>query len=143
MATRLSKRTVVIVGGGLTAALVARQLTAKGTDVLLLERGYDRRKSAEAKLPNQRDELRWDIRGGLGQNWAVETYTVRHSPQDEALPARRLAAFLPGEGLGGAASHWNGLPGAGRSTIPPCDPALRAVTAPKPFRRNCRFRTGA
>jgi gluconate 2-dehydrogenase alpha chain len=109
MATRLNKRTVVIVGGGLTAALVARQLTAKGTDVLLLERGYDRRKSAEAKLPNQRDELRWDIRGGLGQNWAIETYTVRHSPQDEALPARRLAAFLPGEGLGGAASHWNGF----------------------------------
>ena len=90
MATTLNKRTVVIVGGGLTAALVARQLTAKGTDVLLLERGYDRRKSAEAKLPNQRDELRWDIRGGLGQNWAVETYTVRHSPKDEALPARRL-----------------------------------------------------
>src|SRR5271168_3817804 len=45
MATILNKRTVVIVGGGLTAALVARQLTAKGTDVLLLERGYDRRKS--------------------------------------------------------------------------------------------------
>jgi gluconate 2-dehydrogenase alpha chain len=109
MATKLNKRTVVIVGGGLTAALVARQLMAKGTDVLLLERGYDRRKSAEAKLPNQRDELRWDVRGGLGQNWAVETYTVRHSPNDEALPARRLAAFLPGEGLGGAASHWNGF----------------------------------
>src|SRR5271169_1188643 len=109
MATKLDKRTVVIVGGGLTAALVARQVTAKGTDVLLLERGYDRRKSAEAKLPNQRDELRWDVRGGLGQNWAIETYTVRHSPKEGALPARRLAAFLPGEGLGGAASHWNGF----------------------------------
>jgi len=143
MATKLPKRTVVIVGGGLTAALVARQLTAKGTDVLLLERGYDRRKSAEAKLPNQRDELRWDIRGGLGQNWAVETYTVRHSSKDEALPARRLAAFLPGEGLGGAASHWNGLRGDGRSTIRPCARASRAVTARKRFLRNCRFRTGA
>jgi gluconate 2-dehydrogenase alpha chain len=109
MATRLDKRTVVIVGGGLTAALVARQVTAKGTDVLLLERGYDRRKSAEAKLPSQRDELRWDTRGGLGQDWAVETYTVRHSSNEEALPARRLGAFLPGEGLGGAASHWNGF----------------------------------
>src|SRR5271168_81433 len=40
MPTKLPRRTVVIVGGGLTAALVARQLTAKGTDVLLLERGY-------------------------------------------------------------------------------------------------------
>ena len=137
MATMLKKRTVVIVGGGLTAALVARQLTAKGTDVLLLERGYDRRKSAEAKLPGQRDELRWDIRGGLGQDWAVETYTVRHSSKDEALPARRLAAFLPGEGLGVLRATGTGLPGAGRSTIRRCDPALRAVTARKPFRRNC------
>jgi len=109
MATKLNKRSVVIVGGGLTAALVARQLTAKGTDVLVLERGVDRRKAAEAKIPNQRDELRWDIRGGLGQDWAVETYTVRHSRNEDALPARRLGAFLPGEGLGGAASHWNGF----------------------------------
>ncbi len=109
MAIKLEKRTVVIVGGGLTAALVARQVTAKGTDVLLLERGYDRRKAAEATLPSQRDELRWDVRGGLGQDWAVETYTVRHSSRDQALPARRLGAFLPGEGLGGAASHWNGF----------------------------------
>ena len=42
MATKLEKRSVVIVGGGLTAVLVARQVTAKGTDVLMLERGYDR-----------------------------------------------------------------------------------------------------
>ena len=109
MATTLAKKTVVIVGGGLTAALVARQLTAKGTDVLVLERGHDRRNGPESTLPNQRDELRWDIHGGLGQDWAVETYTVRHAVKDEALPARRLGAFLPGTGLGGAASHWNGF----------------------------------
>ncbi|HWG06800.1 MAG TPA: GMC family oxidoreductase, partial [Beijerinckiaceae bacterium] len=107
--TKLDKRTVEIVGGGLTAALVARQLTAKGTDVLVLERGYDRRNGAEAKLPSQRDELRWDTRGGLGQNWSVETYTFRHASNEEALPARRLAAFLPGDGLGGAGNHWNGF----------------------------------
>src|SRR5262249_17799208 len=109
MATKLKNRSVVIVGGGLTAALVARQLTAKGTDVLVLERGHDRRNGAESTIPKHRDELRWDIRGGLGQNWAVETYTARHNSKDEALPARRLGAFLPGEGLGGAASHWNGF----------------------------------
>src|SRR5437016_941636 len=37
MARRLQKRTVVIVGGGLTAGLIARQLTAKGIDVLVLD----------------------------------------------------------------------------------------------------------
>jgi gluconate 2-dehydrogenase alpha chain len=109
MATKLSKRTVVIVGGGLTAALIARQLTAKGTDVLVLERGADRRHDAAAQLPSQRDELRWDIHGGLGQDWSVETYTARHSSKEDSFPARRLAAFLPGDGVGGAASHWNGF----------------------------------
>jgi gluconate 2-dehydrogenase alpha chain len=109
MATRLNKRTVVIVGGGLTAALVARQLTAKGTEVLVLERGHDRRNGAESTIPNQRDELRWDIRGGLGQDWSVETYTARHASNEVSVPTRRLAAFLPGEGLGGTASHWNGF----------------------------------
>jgi gluconate 2-dehydrogenase alpha chain len=109
MAARLNKRTVVIIGGGLTAALVARQLTARGTEVLVLERGHDRRNGAESTIPNQRDELRWDVRGGLGQDWSVETYTARHATNEESVPTRRLAAFLPGEGLGGAASHWNGF----------------------------------
>lgn len=108
MATQLKRRTVVFVGGGFTAALAARQLTAKGVDVLVLERGYDRRQAAEAKLPSQRDELRWAVRGGLLQDWAVQTYSLRHAVSETALPIRRLEAFLPGEGMGGAANHWNG-----------------------------------
>lgn len=108
MATKLRKRTVVICGGGFTAGLIARQLTAKNVDVVVLERGDDRTLAAEAKLPNQRDELRWGVRGGLFQDWAVQTYTMRHSRSENALPARRLEAFLPGEGMGGAANHWNG-----------------------------------
>jgi len=107
MATKLPKRTVVIVGGGLTAALVSRQLPV-GTDILVLERGGDHRGGAEQKLPSQRDELRWDVNQGLIQNWAVETYTLRHSPREQSLPIRRMEAFLPGEGMGGAANHWNG-----------------------------------
>ena len=38
----------------------------------------------------------------------METYTLRHSTKEEALPVRRMEAFLPGEGMGGAANHWNG-----------------------------------
>src|SRR5882724_753640 len=108
MAKRLDKRTVVIVGGGLTAALIARQLTAKGVDVLVLERGFDHRNGAEAKLPSQRDELRWDTHQGLVQDWSVQTYSLRHSSNEDSLPVRWMEAFLPGEGLGGAANHWNG-----------------------------------
>ena len=108
MATRLKPRTVVFCGGGLTAALAARALTAKNIDVLVLERGYDRRQGAEAKLPSQRDELRWAVRGGLFQDWAVQTYSHRYATNESSLPIRRLEAFLPGEGMGGAANHWNG-----------------------------------
>jgi gluconate 2-dehydrogenase alpha chain len=60
----LPKRTVVIVGGGLTAGLISRQLTSQGIDVLVLERGGDHRNGAEAKLPTQRDELRCTARAG-------------------------------------------------------------------------------
>jgi gluconate 2-dehydrogenase alpha chain len=105
---KLEKRTVVIVGGGLTAGLVSRQLTEKGIDVLVLERGGDHTEGAEAKLPTQRDELRWDVRQGLVQDWSVQTYSLRHSSKEDALPIRWMEAFLPGEGLGGAANHWNG-----------------------------------
>ena len=108
MTTKLPKRAVVIVGGGLTAGLIARQLTSKGIEVLVIERGKDHRGGPEATLPNQRDELRWDTHQGLVQDWSVQTYTLRHSRKEESLPVRRMEAFLPGEGMGGAANHWNG-----------------------------------
>src|SRR3954467_15434702 len=107
MIKKLPGKTVVIVGGGLTAALVARQLTSNNVDVLLLERGGDHTNGAEAKLPTQRDELRWDTRQGLIQDWSVQTYTLRYGTSETALPVRWMEAFLPGEGLGGAANHWN------------------------------------
>ena len=107
MAKRLPRRTVVIVGGGLCAALASRQLTARGIDVLVLERGVDHAQGAEARLPSQRDELRWAQRQGLMQNWQRETYTLRHSRHETSLPVRYMKAFLAGEGVGGAASHWN------------------------------------
>jgi gluconate 2-dehydrogenase alpha chain len=108
MIKKLESRDVVIVGGGLTAGLVARQLTAKGIGVVVLERGGDHTEGAEAKLPTQRDELRWDTHQGLVQDWSVQTYSLRHTSKEAALPIRWMEAFLPGEGMGGAANHWNG-----------------------------------
>lgn len=104
----LPKRTVVIVGGGLTAGLIGRQLTNQGVEVTVLERGVDHTKSAAALVPNQRDELRWDVHEGLMQDWSRQTYTLRYTSQETALPIRWMEAFLPGEGMGGAANHWNG-----------------------------------
>jgi gluconate 2-dehydrogenase alpha chain len=108
MIKKLPKRTVVIIGGGLTAGLISRHLTSQGVDVLVLERGGDHAQGAEAKLPTQRDELRWDNHQGLVQRWNVQAYTLRHDRQEAAAPVRWMEAFLPGEGVGGAANHWNG-----------------------------------
>ena len=88
--------------------MAARQLTDKNIEVLVLERGGDRTNGAEAKLPSQRDELRWDTHQGLVQDWSIQTYTLRYSGAESALPVRWMEAFLPGEGMGGAANHWNG-----------------------------------
>jgi gluconate 2-dehydrogenase alpha chain len=108
MATKLPNRTIVMIGGGFTSGLAARQLVSTGVDIVVLERGIDRTYTAADEIPMQRDELRWAIHHANAQNIARETYTLRHNARDTALPARRLEAFIPGEGVGGAANHWNG-----------------------------------
>lgn len=104
----LPEHPCVIVGGGLSGGLVARQLARRGLPVLVLERGGERHQGGESRLPSQRDELRWAVRGGLMQDAAVETYTLRRSRKEPSRPLRRLQVFLPGTGVGGAATHWNG-----------------------------------
>src|SRR5216684_614968 len=104
----MPKRTVVMIGGGFTSALASRQLAPKGVDILVLERGIDRTLTAADEIPGQRDELRWAIRHDNAQNVGRETCTLRYGSREVALPARRLEAFIPGEGVGGAANHWNG-----------------------------------
>ena len=99
---------MVIVGGGLAAGLIARQLVRQHVDTVVLERGGDHRQGAEGRIPTQRDELRWDVRSGLIQDAANETYTLRRSGTEQSRPMRRLSAFLPGTGVGGAGSHWGG-----------------------------------
>ena len=105
---RQPHRSVVVVGAGVAGGLVARQLALRQVDTVVLERGGDHQGGAEGRLPTQRDELRWDIRTGLMQDAATETYTFRRSRTEVARPMRRLTAFLPGTGVGGAGSHWNG-----------------------------------
>ena len=105
---RLPHRSVVVVGAGVAGGLVARQLALRQIDTVVLERGGDHQGGAEARLPTQRDELRWAVQAGLMQDAATETYTFRRTRTEVARPMRRLTAFLPGTGVGGAGSHWNG-----------------------------------
>ena len=109
MATKLNKRTVVICGGGLTAGLISRQLTAKGIDVA---RAGARRRSPRRGRGQTAEPAR---RVALGYAPGLDRRTGRCRPircatarGEEALPVRWMEAFLPGEGVGGAANHWNG-----------------------------------
>jgi gluconate 2-dehydrogenase alpha chain len=99
----------VTVGVGWSGTIIARELTRAGLKVVGLERGPLRSPAEDFTLPGIRDELRYAIRQELFQDAALETLTMRHAPDETALPMRRLGAFLPGTGVGGAGSHWNGM----------------------------------
>ncbi|MGY3239765.1 choline dehydrogenase-like flavoprotein [Bradyrhizobium sp. USDA 4448] len=108
MAKVLKATDAVIVGLGWTGAIMARELTRAGLEVLALERGPDRDPAADFALPAIRDELRYSVRQELMQDPKMETVTLRHRLDDEARPVRRFGAFLPGDGVGGMGTHWNG-----------------------------------
>jgi gluconate 2-dehydrogenase alpha chain len=84
-------------------------LTKAGLKVVGLERGKMRTPEADFALPHIRDELRYAVRQELILDPSLETLTMRHAPDETALPLRRFGAFMPGMGLGGAGTIWNGM----------------------------------
>jgi len=109
MATELKEVDVVLVGFGLTGAILARELGGRGLKIVALERGIRRETNPDFAVPRIRDELRYAQRTDLMMDTSRDTITFRHRLTEPALPMRRLGAFLPGEGVGGAAVHWNGF----------------------------------
>jgi gluconate 2-dehydrogenase alpha chain len=98
---------VVIVGGGWTGLLMAKELGSRTTlSVVVLERGGMHR---TADYADGMDELDYAIRLHMMQDASKETVTLRHTIRDRALPIRQFASFLPGTGIGGAGEHWNGV----------------------------------
>jgi gluconate 2-dehydrogenase alpha chain len=109
MTTRLKDVDAVMVGMGWTGAILARELTKAGLNVVGLERGPDRTPGENFTLPGVRDELRYSRRLELMQDNSTDTITFRNAAAETALPIRRFGAFLPGEGVGGSGIHWGGL----------------------------------
>ncbi len=99
------KADVVVVGVGWVGGIIAAELTKAGLEVVGLERGRVR---GVKNWRDDHDELRYAVRHELFQNVANETWTLRHTMRETALPFRQLGSFLPGTGLGGAGVHWNG-----------------------------------
>ena len=109
MATRLKDVDAVMVGMGWTGAIMARELTKAGLNVVGLERGADRNPKEEFTLTTLRDELRYVQRLELMQDNSIDTITFRNAASETGLPIRRFGAFLPGEGVGGTGIHWGAL----------------------------------
>jgi gluconate 2-dehydrogenase alpha chain len=109
MATRLKEVDAVVVGMGFSGAILARELTKAGLNVVGLERGADRNPAEEFTLTRLRDELRYVVRLELMQDNSTDTITFRNGSDELALPIRRFGAFLPGEGVGGTGIHWGAL----------------------------------
>ena len=60
-------------------------------------------------LPAVRDEVRYAVRLELMWDNSIDTLTFRNFANEQALPIRRIGAFLPGEGVGGSGIHWGAL----------------------------------
>ncbi|MGA2553065.1 MAG: GMC family oxidoreductase [Burkholderiaceae bacterium] len=108
MSKRMKAADAVIVGYGWTGAILAKTLTDAGLSVVALERGPARDTAPDFEFPRIVDELRHGIRGDLWQPLSRETVTIRHRPNETALPYRRYGSFVLGNGIGGAGVHWNG-----------------------------------
>src|ERR1700720_2839832 len=110
MATKLKPTDVVVVGVGVTGAILAKELAEAGLKVVGIERGQTRDTYPDFQLPNAHDELKYQRRHELMQDLSRETITFRNNKDETALPMRYLGSFKPGEGVGGAGVHWGTQP---------------------------------
>jgi gluconate 2-dehydrogenase alpha chain len=98
---------VVIVGGGWTGLLMAKELGSRtSASVVVLERGGQRKTT---DYFNTMDELENYVHLRMIQDFSSETVTLRHNDRQKALPLRQAGPFLPGVGTGGAGEHWGAV----------------------------------
>jgi gluconate 2-dehydrogenase alpha chain len=109
MATKLPPKDVAIIGLGWTGAILAHELTDQGLDVVAIERGPWRDTATAFNIGYAPDELRYAVRLDLFQRPAQNTLTFRNNDSQTALPIRQFGSFIPGNGVGGAGVHWNGV----------------------------------
>ena len=98
---------VVIIGGGWTGLLMAKELGSRTSlSVVVLERG---RLPKTEDYADGMDELDFAVRLRMVQDASQETVTLRHNLTQCARPLRQFGSFLPGSGVGGAGEHWSGV----------------------------------
>lgn len=109
MARKLPHKDVAIIGLGWTGSILAYELTGAGLDVVAIERGPWRDTATDFPPAWAPDELRYGVHLDLFQRPEQSTLTLRNKMSQTALPVRKFSSFLPGNGVGGAGVHWNGM----------------------------------
>jgi len=99
---------VVVVGLGWAGSLMSIELAQAGLKVRALERGADRT-NADTAYPKPADEYAYNVRNKIMDLPREGALSVRHTPDDVALPTRKWGAFVPGTGVGGSGLHWTGV----------------------------------
>lgn len=107
MAKTLKKTDIVVVGLGWAGSIVANECAKAGYKVIGLERGADQNTS---DFLSGHDEYKHVNKFSMKQDLSQETISFRNSPNQKALPVRRMSnSFEIGNNLGGAGVHWNGM----------------------------------
>jgi gluconate 2-dehydrogenase alpha chain len=109
MAQTMPHKDVAIIGLGWTGSILAYELASTGLDVIAIERGPWRTTAQDFPPSWAPDELGYAVHLDLFQRPAQSTVTMRNSLNQTALPVRKFGSFIPGNGLGGAGVHWNGM----------------------------------
>src|SRR2546423_14724699 len=100
----LTKIDAVVIGGGWTGLLIAKEIAARTPlSVAVLERGAARHKE---DYVGGMDELDYNVRFRMMQDYSRETVTLRYTARDHAIPIRQLGSFMPGQGTGEAGDPW-------------------------------------
>lgn len=76
----------MIVGFGWVGAIMAKELTEAGLNVVALERGPMRDTYPDGSYPQVIDELTYNIRRKLFQDLSKSTVTIRHNSSQTAVP---------------------------------------------------------
>lgn len=103
MVTKLDKVDVVTVGVGWMGGIVAAELTKAGYNVVGLDKGKE--KDLTDYLYTL-DEVRYGARGEGLIPLDNETFTVRNTLDETAVPIREKSSVIIGDGIGGGGSHW-------------------------------------
>lgn len=109
MVKTLPPKDAAIIGLGWTGSILAHELTSAGLEVVAIERGAWRDTATDFPPAWAPDELRYAVHLDLFQRPEQSTLTLRNKTSQTALPVRKFGSFLPGNGVGGAGIHWNGM----------------------------------